>query len=151
MKSHYKSLFVEVLIHFFIMYAVMYTMVDKFDDVYINSNNLYMTMMMVLPMIPLMIFLMGSMHGNRKLNYILSVGSVVLFVLFYIFMRDQTFIGDKQFVRSMIPHHSGAILMCEKSDIQDPELKSLCEQIVSSQEKEIRQMKDILTRLESSR
>lgn len=151
MKSHYKSLFVEVLIHFLIMYAVMYTMVDKFEDVYINSNNFYMTMMMVLPMIPMMIFLMGSMYANRRLNYILSMGSVVLFALFYVFMRDQAFIGDKQFVRSMIPHHSGAILMCEKSDILDAELKSLCEQIVSSQEKEIKQMKDILTRLESSR
>jgi uncharacterized protein (DUF305 family) len=151
MKSHYGSLFVEVLIHFLFMYAVMFTMVDKFDHVYFNLNTFYMTMMMVLPMIPLMVFLMGSMYRNRRINHILSAVSVGLFVLFYLFMRDQAFIGDKQFVRSMIPHHSGAVLMCEKSNIQDAELKLLCEQIVISQEREIQQMKDILARLRTSR
>ncbi len=34
----------------------------------------------------------------------------------------QAGIGDKEFLRSMIPHHSGAILMCEQATLTDPEM-----------------------------
>jgi uncharacterized protein (DUF305 family) len=34
-------------------------------------------------------------------------------------------VGDKQFLRSMIPHHAGAILMCEKASIKDAEIRAL--------------------------
>ena len=46
----------------------------------------------------------------------------------------------------MIPHHSGAILMCQQASLTDPEVLGLCEEIVSSQEREIAQMKAILAR-----
>jgi len=58
----------------------------------------------------------------------------------------QLLIGDTQFLRSMIPHHSGAILMCERGKISDPEINTLCGQIIQSQKQEIDQMKQILTR-----
>ena len=48
----------------------------------------------------------------------------------------------------MIPHHAGAILMCENANIQDPEIKKLCEEIVASQQREIAQMKAKLIELE---
>jgi uncharacterized protein (DUF305 family) len=47
----------------------------------------------------------------------------------------------------MIPHHAGAILMCEQASIVDPEIKELCGTITSSQQTEIDQMKAILQRL----
>ena len=47
----------------------------------------------------------------------------------------------------MIPHHSGAILMCEKAQISDPEIASLCQRIIRSQAEEIEQMKAIRQRL----
>lgn len=70
----------------------------------------------------------------------------VAFVVVFAFGRDETFIGNKQFLDSMIPHHSRAILMCQEADITDPEIKDLCQEIVSSQQKEIDQMKSILER-----
>jgi uncharacterized protein (DUF305 family) len=48
----------------------------------------------------------------------------------------------------MIPHHAGAVLMCEQAPIQDVEIKALCEEILRSQRREIDQMKAILARLE---
>ena len=48
----------------------------------------------------------------------------------------------------MIPHHSGAILMCREARIQDVELIKLCEEIASAQRKEIEQMNAIQARLE---
>ena len=47
----------------------------------------------------------------------------------------------------MIPHHAGAILMCDQADITDPEIKKLCEEIVRSQQKEIAEMKTKLNEL----
>lgn len=46
----------------------------------------------------------------------------------------------------MIPHHSGAILICEKAKLADPEIKQLCGDIIVSQETEIAQMKAVLDR-----
>lgn len=47
----------------------------------------------------------------------------------------------------MIPHHASAILMCEESPIQDPEIQMLCRRIISSQQAEIDQMKAKLREL----
>jgi uncharacterized protein (DUF305 family) len=44
----------------------------------------------------------------------------------------------------MIPHHSGAILMCRESPIQDPRIRDLCRTIISGQQKEIDQMRAML-------
>jgi uncharacterized protein (DUF305 family) len=39
----------------------------------------------------------------------------------------------------MIPHHAGAMLMCEEAVLSDPELRRLCQQIiVRRQRKSIR-------------
>ena len=43
--------------------------------------------------------------------------------------------------KSMIPHHSGAILMCGEAPIRDPEVRALCTGIIESQAREIRIMK----------
>ena len=56
-------------------------------------------------------------------------------------------ISDRQFLRSMIPHHGGAILMCKEASIQDQEIEDLCKNITSGQQTEIDQMKRILDRL----
>jgi uncharacterized protein (DUF305 family) len=44
----------------------------------------------------------------------------------------------------MIPHHAGAILMCEHADVDRAEVKRLCNEIVSSQRAEIALMKSLL-------
>lgn len=44
----------------------------------------------------------------------------------------------------MIPHHAGAILMCEEARLQNPEIRKLCESIISGQQAEIAQMKALL-------
>ena len=63
--------------------------------------------------------------------------------------RLQAGVGDGQFIASMIPHHSGAILMCRQARLQDPELVKLCEDITTSQRREIEQMKSVHARLDT--
>lgn len=54
--------------------------------------------------------------------------------------RTETFVGDKGFLNSMIPHHSRALLVCEESNLTDPEIISLCQQITEIQTREINQI-----------
>jgi uncharacterized protein (DUF305 family) len=80
-------------------------------------------------------------------NTAILIGSVIVFFGSFALIRTQTTIGDRAFLRSMIPHHSGAILMCSEASISDPEVVALCGQIIKSQRDEIEQMKAILGRM----
>lgn len=148
-KNSYKTLTLTVGIHFFIMYALVYAGVNSLDDMFwFSTRNLYMAVVMVAPMVVLMLAFMHSMFENKKLNAILYLVFIFLFIAFFWFIRSQAFVGDKQFLQSMIPHHSSAITMCEEADITDPEIRTLCEKIISAQKEEISQMKSILQRVE---
>lgn len=145
-SSHYGMLAINLLISAIIMYLVMFTMIDGLAEFYNNIGNVYMTAMMVAPMAILMLLMMGSMYQKRKLNLILYAVFAAVFVLAFAATRTQALVGSEQFVRSMIPHHSGAILMCEQASITDSEIVALCGQIVQSQKAEIAQLKTILAR-----
>ncbi len=145
-KRPYAMFAANLLISGIVMYFVMYTMIDSTAELYNNLNNVYMTMMMVTTMALLMLWMMPAMFPDRRTNIILNVVFGALFLFSLYGMRTQALIGDNQFLRSMIPHHSGAILMCEKSAISDPQIKQLCAGIVTSQKAEIAQMKVMLER-----
>ena len=145
-KAPYLMFAANLLASGIAMYFVMYTMIDSTADLYNNLNNLYMTLMMVTSMALFMLWMMPSMFPDPRTNLFLNIGFAGLFVLSLLGMRTQALIGDNQFLRSMIPHHSGAILMCQKSAIRDAEIKQLCQGIVASQTAEIAQMKALLER-----
>jgi uncharacterized protein (DUF305 family) len=145
--NHYRMLAINLVLSSVVMYLVMFTMIDGLDDFYNNANMAYMTAMMVAPMGALMLLTMNSMYKNTKANVALYIAFAVMFVGGYAFTRSQTFIGDVGFLRSMIPHHSGAILMCREAKVADAEITALCSQIVRSQQDEIDQMNRILSRL----
>ena len=146
--KHYKKLLLMAVLSFIVMYALMYAMVNSFSNVFPNVNQLYMAGLMASPMVIIEIVIMSAMYMNKKLNAIIISVSIVALVTFYLFIRQQVGVSDKQFLKSMIPHHAGAILMCNGANLTDPELKKLCEEIVSSQQKEIDQMKAKLNELE---
>ena len=147
-EQHYGKFGLMVLLHFIAMYILMYAMVHNLaENVYNSVNQVYMALLMTSSMVAIEIALMWSMYPNRKLNAVLILSSVVLLMGSYTLIRKQAAIGDEQFVRSMIPHHSGAILMCQQASIKDPELRKLCVEIVRGQQAEIDQMKLILQRL----
>jgi len=146
--KHYKMLGLMAVLSFVAMYILMYSMVDEFRNVYPNVNQFYMAGLMAMPMILIEIILMHHMYKNKKLNWGIIAICTVAFVGFYLGIRKQAAVADRQFLRSMIPHHAGAILMCQQSDITDPEIKRLCEEIIASQEKEIAQMKAKLKELD---
>lgn len=144
---HYRNLLIMAALSFVSMYVLMYAMVDSIDNVYNHLNQVYMAGLMAAPMVLIELIVMRAMYPNRGRNLVLMAASVLVGVLFFLFIRQQTAINDEQFLRSMIPHHSGAILMCGQATITDPDISSLCEAIIESQQSEIAQMEAILARL----
>jgi hypothetical protein len=127
---HYVYLAVMTVLSFLAMYALMYAMVDRFANVYPNLNQFYMAGLMTAPMVLIELAVMGSMYASKKANAVIAAVSVVALAGFFLLIRQQTAIGDVQFLKSMIPHHAGAILMCGKAPIPDPEIKQLCKTIL---------------------
>jgi uncharacterized protein (DUF305 family) len=146
--NHYSRLALMAALSFIAMFILMYAMVDVFGNVYSNLNQAYMAGLMAAPMVVIELLVMGMMYENKKLNALLIGMSVAVGGLLFAAIRQQTLISDKQFIRSMIPHHSGAILMCQESALLDPEIRALCDEIVEGQTREIAQMKAILERLD---
>lgn len=147
-KMHYMHFGIMLILSFVIMFAFMYAMVDKWANVYPNLNQAYMAGLMVAPMAILELALMGMMYSNATLNRIIVGAAVALLLLCWFGMREQVAITDRSFLRSMIPHHAGAILMCRQASITDQQIQRLCGEITRSQQTEIDEMKDILRRLD---
>lgn len=142
--SHYQRLLIMALLSFLAMYWLMYAMVDRLDNVYNNVNQFYMAGLMTAPMVVLELVLMAGMYQNKRLNTVLIAVGVVAGVAFWCLIRQQTAVTERQFLRSMIPHHGGAILMCEQLKSNDPQIRRLCGEIETSQKSEIELMKAML-------
>jgi uncharacterized protein (DUF305 family) len=147
-KNHYVHLLVMTALSFVSMYVLMYAMVDRLANIYGNLNQFYMAGLMTAPMVLIEMGVMGAMYANKRLNLAIMIASVVVGVLFFVGIRQQTAIGDVQFLKSMIPHHASALLMCNEAPIADAEIQELCKTIVAGQQAEINQMKAMLARLE---
>ena len=147
MQHHYRRFLVMIVLHFIAMYIFMYAMVNAFANVFNSFNQVYMAALMTASMVLIELPLMTSMYQSKKLNIIIIVAGAVLLIGSWFAIRHQAAISDRQFLRSMIPHHAGAILMCQQAPIQDPEIKKLCGAIISSQQTEIDQMKAKLDEL----
>lgn len=143
-KTPYGQLLLMLLLSFVSMYVLMYAMVDSLSNVYMSFNQVYMAGLMTAPMVMIEMVVMGAMYQNKKVNMVIIAAGLIALIVFWMLIRQQTAITDKQFLRSMIPHHAGAILMCEKASLQDTQIKELCRTIISGQQAEIDQMKALL-------
>ena len=147
-QQNYSRLYLMAALSFIAMFILMYAMVDRFSNVFVNLNQVYMAGLMAAPMVVIEILLMKGMYPDKRKNAFIVAGGIVVALVFWVLIRQQAAIGNGQFLRSMIPHHAGAILMCEQLRADDPEIRQLCAQIVESQRHEIAQMRARLERLD---
>lgn len=147
--SGWKKLLIMAIASFVAMYILMYSMVDVFGNVYTNLNQLYMVLLMTSAMLLIEIAVMWSMY-NIKIKIVTIILCVIIFILSLIFIRGQKTISDTEFLRSMIPHHGSALLMCNNTNITDIEIKELCSEINSGQQSQIDWMKNKLKLIENN-
>ena len=146
--NQYLKFALMMVVSFIIMYAVMFLNVAETDHVLLSTMRTYMTILMIAPMAVSMMLFMWGMYKNKKANYAILAFAVIVFFGIFTMMRNQTAIGDVQYMKAMIPHHSSAILTSENANIQDPEVKKLAEEIIDAQKKEIAEMKTLIEKLE---
>ena len=143
----YLMFWINMILCLIVMYVVMFSMIDGWGDFRNNLNMLYMAISMWAPMGIFMLATMPGMFPNRSANIALYVVFALLTAGSFWATRSQTLIDDRQFIDSMIPHHSGAILMCREAKLADSELKTLCDEIMAAQREEIDKMTSIRNRL----
>ncbi len=147
-KMSYKKFFLMLLVSFIFMYGIMFLNIVKLDHFYISINRIYMALLMASAMGVIMMAMMYKMYPDKKRNNLIMVISLVVFGFTLAGIRTQTPIGDVQYMKAMIPHHSSAILTSENANIKDPEVRKLADGIIEAQVKEIAEMKAILKRME---
>ena len=117
----------------------MNSFVNNIQDIRLNINDLYMSFMMI----GLMFIFMSIYYKSMKLCVIGIVVSTITFIL----IRKQIFVNEYNFLMSMIPHHSMAVMMSsellkKKLNIK-PKTEELVENIIRSQKEEIDIMKSL--------
>jgi hypothetical protein len=112
---HYSRLLIMIGLHFIAMYILMYSMVNVFNNLFNSFNQVYMAALMTASMVLIELPVMSSMYKSKTLNAVFITVGVAMLIGSFLLIREQTLISDRQFLRSMIPHHAGAILMCGKA------------------------------------
>jgi hypothetical protein len=146
--SHYHHLAIMAALSLVAMYFLMYAMVDRPSSVYGNLNQLFMAGLMTAPMVLIELTVMRGMYPDTRRNAWIAALSIAVGIVMFLFIRQQAAIADEQFLRSMIPHHSGAILMCERAQLRNAQLRELCDDIIESQREEIDLMAAMLRQRE---
>ena len=130
------------------MFVLMYQLIYSWDHATFSMNRLVASFVMGTVMTLIMLGFMWKMYKGMAAKVAVAAGALVLGVILLTINRDQTLIGDEDFMKSMIPHHSIAINNARKSDIRDPRVSRLADQIIESQVEEIAEMKWLLADIE---
>jgi uncharacterized protein (DUF305 family) len=128
------------------MYGLAFSQIDILRHFQWSLSILWISLSMIAAMGLIMLAAMLNMLPNRTWNIALFAGFTLLLVVAITASRFEAFVGDDAFLRSMIPHHSRAIHMCQEAELADQEIIELCDSIIETQREEIRQMESIIER-----
>ena len=137
----------SVIIQMFVMSGIM---TNSYKNITFSLGKFYMSVIMAL----LMGLLEVIMHDNHmrviSIYYYLFLG--FLLVIFIYLYRNQAYIEDKDYLNEMIEHHSMAILTSEEilQKTNSERVKKLAQNIITTQEKEINYMKELIKYINSN-
>ena len=131
-----------------VMYFLMYQLVYSLDPARFSLNRLMASLIMGCVMAMIMLGFMWSMYEGRRTKVAIVVAAAILGALMLYMNRAQTLVDDTTFMRAMIPHHSIAINNASNSQISDPRVRELADEIIASQVREIEEMKLLIAEIE---
>lgn len=134
----------------FIMFFLMYQLVYEFDHVMFSINRMIASLVMGCVMTAVMLIFMWSMYKGLGTKIAVLAAAILGSIVFLAVNRTQAVIGDVNFMRSMIPHHSIAINNARRSSISDPRVRKLADGIIESQVREITEMKMLISDIEAN-
>jgi Ca2+/Na+ antiporter len=119
-------------------------MTNTYKNITFSVGKFYMSVIMAVLM-GLLEVLMYDIHMRMiSISYYLTL-FFVLYLFIYLY-RNQMYIEDKDYLEEMIEHHSMAILTSDEilQKTKSERVKKLAESILTTQEKEIEYMKQLL-------
>ena len=140
----YGRLLAMVVTSTVVMYFFMYLNIYRWEDFKLSETRFFMSTLMFGTMLAIMLAFMLHMYKNKAVNTAIFAASFLLFLIGLYFMRSQVTVEDKSWMKSMIPHHSIAIMVSERADLTDPRVKKLAKEIIAAQEKEIAEMEYLI-------
>ena len=139
------SLYTMVIGSFIIQFIVMsYIMTNSYKNITFSVGKFYMSVIMALLMGLLEVF-MFDIHMRIISLYYYLILFFILSIFIYLY-RNQIYIEDKDYLTEMIEHHSMAVLTSEEilQKTQSEQIKKLAETILTTQEKEIEYMRQLI-------
>ena len=143
MLNYYIILFIVMLI-IGVCFNAMNLLAYRLDDLYMSLTLFYGGLVMASNMIwghELIHFI-----SMGKFNIQIFIFGIILTIIFTILLRKQYFVDDKNWLRRMISHHSTALTTSHKiyNKSNDEQVKKLSKEIIITQEREIKLMKELL-------
>lgn len=131
-----------------VMFGLMYLNTYVLEHMVFSQTRMWMALLMGATMAFIMLLFMWTMYKNRAANVAILIAAVAVFAASLWLVRSQETVGDVDYMRAMIPHHSIAVLTSTRAHIQDPRVRELADGIIEAQVREIAQMKQLLSELE---
>jgi len=139
--SLYSMLVGSFIIQFIVMSCIM---TNSYKNITFSVGKFYMSVIMALLMGLLEVF-MFDIHMRIISLYYYLILFFILSIFIYLY-RNQIYIEDKDYLQEMIEHHSMAVLTSEEilQKTQSERVKKLAETILTTQEKEIEYMRQLI-------
>ncbi len=131
-----------------IMFLLMYQLVYSWDYALFSLTRLVSSLVMGCVMTAVMLAFMWKMYQPTTVKIAVLAGAIVGGIVLLAVNRSQALVGDVNFMKAMIPHHSIAINNARKADIRDPRVRYLADRIIRDQVKEITEMKMLIDDIE---
>lgn len=147
----YALLAVMIATFTIVLSGLMYLNIYSPDHAYCSETRAYMALVMGATMGVVMLAFVLGVYSNRNANLAIFSGSAVVLAAGLYLVPSQDTVEDLAWMKAMISHHSTAILTSERAKITDPRVKTLADQIISSQRKEVDEMRTLIQEIENSR
>ncbi|WP_436636960.1 DUF305 domain-containing protein [Microbaculum sp. FT89] len=133
-----------------VMYGLMYLNTYALDHVRYSQTRAWMALIMGATMAIVMLAFMLKMYASTRVNATILVVSALVFAGSLWLVRSQETVGDVDYMKAMIPHHSIAIMTSRRAQISDPRVRELADEIIAAQVREIDEMEALIAELENN-
>ncbi len=128
-----------------LLFNGMNVLAFRFNDLFLSTTLVLSALLMAFLMGGLEILMHASQNPTQKAASLFVI-FVALALISATALRRQWFVDDKQWLKRMISHHSTALTTSHRirAKTANPQVASLADAIIDTQEKEIKEMKILL-------
>ena len=144
----YRKFGVMVATSTIVIFGLLYLSTYQLADVFFSETWAYTALIMGSAVAIILLGFTRELYPDRRVNLGIFGGSAAILVVALWLLRSQRTVGDVSYMKAMIPHHSAAILTSNRARISDPRVRKLAEIIISSQGRQIEEMKDLINDME---